>query len=175
MTKRLRPLMLQPPGIRRGLGAEQRGIGACARRRLAHGERRAHRARCERAQEALLLLVASDLGEQVHVPLVGRGAVQRGRPEQAVSRLLEHCGLRADVESETPVRARNGRCQQSGRPGGRLQLLPDVVRRSVSRVGRALLGGDHDVAHECADTVAKLERLGCEPRVGGQPATTVPV
>ena len=159
----------------RGLRAKQRGVRACAGRRLAHGERRAHRARGERAQEALLLLVAADLGEQVHVPLVRCGAVQGEWPEQAVPGLLEYRRLRAHVESQTPVRTRHRRGQQTGRARGCLQLLADVVRRPVSGVGRTPLGGHHDVAHEGADAVAKLERLGCEPRVGGQPATTVPV
>ena len=167
VTKRLRPLMLQPPGTRRASVRSSDGIRACAGRRLAHRERRAQRARRERAQEALLLLVAADLGEQVHVALVRRGAVQGGRAEQAVPGLLEHRGLRADVEAEAAVRTRDGRRQEPGRrarlpaaPGGASSGGPWPV------VGRARLGGHHDVAHERPHPVAQLERLRCEPRVG---------
>ena len=175
VTNRLRPLMLQPPGIlvasvRSSEGSEPAPGGGSL---MANAERTAPAASGRRKRSFCSSLPTS--ASRCMFPSSGAAQFRAGGP----SRLYPASSSTADCARTSRPRPPYARgtvgVSRPGRPGGRLQLLPDVVRRSVSRVGRAPLGGDHDVAHECADTVAKLERLGCEPRVGGQPATTVPV
>ena len=178
----LAPVDAPAAGHAPSLGAERRRVGAGPRRRLAHREGRAHAAVRERAQQALLLLVAADDLEQVHVALVGRRAVQRRRAEQAVAGLLEHRGLRPCVS-----RSRHRRERQrsgSGRPACRalaaLQLVPQrsephgPCRSSGACVSA---GRTAEVAHERA--VTQLVRLWRQPRVGRargcHPLTAMPV
>ena len=73
-----------------GAGADHAGIGAAARRRLGHGEGRAHLALDDRAQPALLLGRRAGAREQIHVAVVGRHAVEGERPEDRARGLLVH-------------------------------------------------------------------------------------
>ena len=71
------PLAVAPLGA----GADHAGIGAAARRRLGHGEGRAHLAVDDRPQPALLLRRRAGAREQVHVAVVGRHAIEGERTE----------------------------------------------------------------------------------------------
>ena len=72
------------------LGAREHhaGIGAGAGMRLGHHEGRAHLALDDRAQPFFLLLRRADLGEQVHVAVVGRHAIDGERAEDRARGLL---------------------------------------------------------------------------------------
>ena len=71
-----------------GLGADHRGIGAAAGRRLRHRERRAHFSLDDRLEPFLFLLRRADQLEHVHVAVVGRHAIDRQRAEQATRGFL---------------------------------------------------------------------------------------
>ena len=64
------------------------GIGAAAGLRLGHGESRAHLAVDDGPEPFVLLRRRAGLGEQVHVAVVGRHAVDRERPEDRTRGLL---------------------------------------------------------------------------------------
>ena len=178
VTKRLRPLMLQPPA-RAGPRCAAPRIRARSRRWLAHRERRARAARRERPQQALALLVAADDLEQVHVALVGGRAVQRGRPEQAVAGLLEHGGLRAHVEAETAVAPRDGRRQEA-----RARVRPPAASRAAQRADRDRLpvlpaprAGRRRARMPAPGHAARAPTATAtdRTRAGGHPVTALPV
>ena len=72
------------------LGARQHhgGIGARAGMRLGHHEGRAHLALDDGAQPFFLLLGRADFGDEVHVAVVGRHAVDGERAEDRARRFL---------------------------------------------------------------------------------------
>jgi hypothetical protein len=83
------------------LGARQHhaGIGTRAGMRLGHHERRAHLALDDRPQPLFLLLGRTHFGEQVHVAVVGRHAVNGERPEDRARRFLIDRRPSADRQS----------------------------------------------------------------------------
>ncbi len=71
-----------------GGGADHARIGAAARRRLGHGERRFHLALDHRPQPPLLLRRRADTREQQHLAVVGRRAVDRERAKHGARSFL---------------------------------------------------------------------------------------
>ena len=146
----LRPSMTQSEPSRRAVVSSIAGSEPGAGRRLGHGERRAHLARGQRPQVALLLLRTRDRLEQMHVALVRRRAVERERAEQAVARLLEHERLAAHVEPEPAEGRADVRGEQAGGARCGLQLRTQRGCGAVPVALVARLGRNHDVAHERA-------------------------
>jgi hypothetical protein len=141
-----------------GPGHQHRGIGAGTWRRLGHGEAGADLSRRQRLEVASALRVVGDDVEEVHVALVGGGAVHRRRSEQSVAGLLEDDRGAPHVE---PVAAELGR-QLRGedarllRPG--LQLSPQVRFESV-RGMVACLGRDRHLADEITHALGQIGDL----------------
>src|SRR5262249_43244707 len=80
---------------------QHRRIRARARSRLGHGETRADVAGGQRREITLALGRRGDHPEQVHVALIGSGAIERLRSGDAVARALEDTrhSTRAQAES----------------------------------------------------------------------------
>ena len=130
--------------------------------RLGHREAGADLAGGQRAKPLLLLIVVRDDLQQVHVALVGRGAVERVRAEQRVPRRLEHHRHGSGVESEAApfladVRRQQPRILRLGH-----QLALQRVVEPVRAFARVPLAGDDHVADEGFG--ARLER----GKLGGQ-------
>src|SRR5437764_1210622 len=111
--------------------ADHAGIGAAAGRGLGHGEGGTHSALDNRPQPALLLRLAADQRQQVHVAVVGRRAVEAYGPEDRAVRLLVHRGPGNDRQPHAAILLRRLRRPQAG--GLRLrtqaveQVEPDIL------------------------------------------------
>ena len=126
--------------------------------RLGHGEAGADRALDQRAQVPLLLRLGRHDVQQVHVALVGRGAVERDRAEQAAPRLLEDDGHLAHAEPQPAPLPRDMRRVEArgARPGP--QRVEPVPRQPVVFVHVGLLR-DHLVADEGGGALAQVGQL----------------
>jgi hypothetical protein len=95
----------------------------------------------------------------VHVALVGRGAVQRLRAEDAVAGLLEDGGLPAHVQAQAAVGGRDVRGEEAGATRCGLQLgsegVVEPVAGTVARLGR-----DDHVAHERGGALGEVGHRG---------------
>ena len=97
--------------------ADHVGIGAAAGRGLGHGEGGAHLAVDDGPQPFVLLRRRAHQREQIHVAVVGRGAVERERPEDRTIRFLVHRGPADDRQRHAAVRLRRLRRPQALGPG----------------------------------------------------------
>ena len=122
-------------------GADHAGIGAAAGRGLGHGEGGAHLAVDDGSQPFVLLRTVSHQREQIHIAVVGRGAVERERPEDRTIRFLVHRGPADDRQRHPAIGLRRLRRPQPLRPGLGLHatqhveadvLVLVVIARSVS-------------------------------------------
>ena len=121
---------------------EHRRVRAGAGRRFGHGEARPDLSSRERRQVPRLLLRVGDGGEQVHVALVGRGAVEGLRAQQAVAGLLEHDTATAHVEPQPTEIARDLRSEEAGLLCEPLQVLAQVRIDAVYAVVPRFQGND---------------------------------
>ena len=116
------------------LGLDQRRIGP-GHLGLGHREARPRRARAQRAEVLLLLLVRAPVEERVHVALVGRLAVEHPRAVVRLRRLgLHHRQLDVAEPHAAPLR-RHVREPQPGL----LRLLAHPEQRAVVRLAVGLL------------------------------------
>ena len=126
---------------------------------VGHREARADRACRERGEVAGALLFGGYHRQHVHVALVRRGAVERLRPEEAVSRLFEHGRLAACVQAQPTERHAHVRGKEPCDTRCVLQLRPQAVIQAVFGVV-SLLGRDHGRLDEGGHPVAQLGDLG---------------
>src|SRR5690606_9127568 len=104
-----------------GAGLQGGGVGAGAGGGFGHREAGAHAAGDQGSEVLLLLLGGGDLGEHVDVALVGGGAVEGQRPQQAGARLLQQDrGLVQPETAAAPLRGRLG-CEDPPSAGLLLQ------------------------------------------------------
>ena len=163
-----------PAAVRAPGGGAQRGrVRAGARRRLGHREAGPHLARHERAQVALLLPGRAGHRQQVHVPLVGRGAVGGQRAQRAVSGLLQQQGRGREV-GPAPAELRGRlRSQHPRRP--RRVLQPDPQRVINAGDERLLLQRNHRAGDEIANPLPEGLRPSRERDADRhRPARTTP-
>jgi ABC-type cobalamin/Fe3+-siderophores transport system ATPase subunit len=101
-----------------------------------------------RLQVALTLGGCRDHVQQVHIPLVGSGAVQGGRSEQAVARRLEDDRGTSVVETGSTELLAQLRSEDTRPLSGRLQPGAQGVVDTVLTVVFGL-GWDRDLGDEC--------------------------
>ena len=118
-----------------------------------HGERRADVAGGQRGEEPLLLLLRGDLGEHVHIALIGCHAVENGGPDRRVSCLLEHRGPEFDRHALAAPLGGHVWSKDSGLLGFGLEVGQDRFVEVVPGMG---LGGHDHVADEGACALAQL-------------------
>ena len=94
----------------------------------------------------------------MHVALVGRGAVQGQRAQEAVAGLLEDDALLEHAEPEAAELLRDLRGEQTRVSGLLLQTAAQLLRRVIQPQLRFC--GDHDLAHEGAHALAQLGERG---------------
>ena len=95
------------------VGADHAGIGAAPRRGLSHGERGAHPALDDGLEPFVLLRWRSHPGEQVHIAVVGRRAIEGKRTEDRAIGLLVHRGPGHDRQPHAAVLFRRLRRPQA--------------------------------------------------------------
>ena len=131
-------------------GGPQRGrVRPGARRRFGHGEAGANPPRHERAQVALLLLRRAHHRQQVHIALVGRGAVHGQRPQRAVARRLQEQGRGREIGPAATELRGCLRSEHACRP--RAVLQPDPERVIDAGDEGVLLQRDDHTGDEAAD------------------------
>ncbi|MDT4812365.1 hypothetical protein FQZ97_453260 [compost metagenome] len=139
-----------------GARLQHGGIGARAGGGLGHGEAGPSLAAHQRRQEAFLLGRAGQPQQRQHIGLVGRGAVQRGRPQEAAPGLFQHLSQRAPAQAQPAPFPGQLRRVQTGFAGLRAQLGHATVQRGhVARNG-GRFGGYRDVVHEAAHAFAEI-------------------
>ncbi len=125
-------------------GEQGRGVAAGPGGGLRHGEGRPGLAPDQRSQEPLPLLGRGHHLEEVHVALVGGGAVEGEGTEGAVAGRLENGRAPAQIESETSPGGASGRREQAPLPGLGLGSRGGGPRRGRGRRGpRARVAAPH--------------------------------
>jgi hypothetical protein len=129
-----------------GIGARHLGLG--------HRKRRADLARQQRLQPALLLRLAPEEHQQLHVPRIRGAAVHRLRSQaHAAAQDLGQRRILGIGQPRTPVRVRREQIPQPTTPGLGLELVEDrgvklaIVRRA-HLLGVDGLGGVDHLLHE---------------------------
>ena len=118
-----RPVIVQAPPRRSARVRIIPGIGTAAGRRLGHRKGRVDRAGNDRQEPARLLVLARDRGEEAHVAVVRRRAVEDGWPEDRSVRRLVEGRLGNHGKTEPAKTDRHLRRPQAGR----LRLLAQPV------------------------------------------------
>ena len=150
-----------------GGGQQRRRVRPGAGRRLGHAEAGPDLPSRQRTQPTLLLLGRGDHLHQVHVALVRRGQVHRQRPEDGVARLLEHDGPADMTQPQPAILLGNMRGEQPGVLRQRIQLPPQLVRRTMPLLPGIALQRDDLVADEGAGAVLQVGQLGRDGEVHG--------
>ena len=150
LMNHLRPSMRQPSPSLAAMVESMAGSEPAPGRRLGHREAGPDLTRRKRPKVLLLLLLAGDHLEQVHVALIRGGAVQGQWPEQRVPGRLEDDRLSPNVQPTAAPLLRHVRREQSGVAGLLLQRSPKIVRRVMHDARHLLLHRDNNVADELA-------------------------
>src|SRR5262249_52009566 len=174
----LRPRPARPPlvGVDHGVGALTPAAGLDVRRVRARDPPRGHRearpdlAVQEREQPLLLLLRGAELGEDLHVARVGRGAVGCLRREQVATHELAQWRVVEVGEAGAPLLVGEEEVPQAARSRFALELLHDGwvevrVARFLHLVLVDGLGRDDARVDEVAQLLLELERPGAELEV----------
>src|SRR5205814_2339356 len=156
--------------------ARRAGIGPAAGRWLGHGEGRTHLAFNDGPQPALLLPLAADQREQVHVAVVGRRAVEAHGAEDRVVRLLVHRGPGNDRQPHAAPLLRRLRRPQARRfrlrAHGFEQIEPDVlVVVIIAAIG---FERQHMFRHKRARALADVFEFGGEGEIHNESSFTLP-
>ena len=142
-------------------------VRPAARRRLGHGEGRAHPALDDRPQPALLLGGRADRRQQHHVAVVGCCRVEDHRAEDRAVRLLVHHGHGEPRQAHPAELLWRLRRPKALGPRLRLQLgqpiEPDVLVLVPGRPVR--LDGGYDLGHEIARPSAQPLELRTQGEV----------